>query len=437
MAAAPSPSPALSNSSSGATRPTTTAAADAPTVAPLHPVHRTGTPPKTLRGLNKPKCKQCGNVARSSEWGLYIGEAVRCQNDSSRCSDGVHTSHARVAAQKLKIHVIFMVGSCLGLGILTYPFGLVCHFRLSGTVFVVLKTNATFPDKAQTSNSPLFDHQSTEASPSGNSHRVASFRQLSNNFAQFNNLHIPLRSKKPLTRKDAVAINEWRFSKLKEYKERNIEVENEAFDRYMQNVTLLEEVFSVKSITEESIGDGSSISNYDTTSTMEDETEAMVSGLKLKLRSNPMRTNNFRKRIQQVVDEGLKKLQKREFDDGGKKSSGPNGLDKGPQKEETWWAERASALGDLIDKLNKARNEEDLKACLELKSQLFSEHKLTSRSESEDADITKKQTEKNDPDPRKEWNCLFPKVISTTEIDQETLKSVDAHFSTLEQIEGL
>ncbi|KAM2698214.1 hypothetical protein EV1_037250 [Malus domestica] len=387
MAAAPSPSPALSNSSSGATRPTTTAAADAPTVAPLHPVHRTGTPPKTLRGLNKPKCKQCGNVARS-----------RCPYESCKscCSKAQNPCH---------IHV--------------------------------LKTNATFPDKAQTSNSPLFDHQSTEASPSGNSHRVASFRQLSNNFAQFNNLHIPLRSKKPLTRKDAVAINEWRFSKLKEYKDRNIEVENEAFDRYMQNVTLLEEVFSVKSITEESIGDGSAISNYDTTSTMEDETEAMVSGLKLKLRSNPMRTNNFRKRIQQVVDEGLKKLQKREFDDGGKKSSGPNGLDKGPQKEETWWAERASALGDLIDKLNKARNEEDLKACLELKSQLFSEHKLTSRSESEDADITKKQTAKNDPDPRKEWNCLFPKVISTTEIDQETLKSVDAHFSTLEQIEGL
>ncbi|KAM2285324.1 hypothetical protein ACFX1S_037934 [Malus domestica] len=388
MAAAPSPSPALSNSSSGATRPTTTAAAaDAPTVAPLHPVHRTGTPPKTLRGLNKPKCKQCGNVARS-----------RCPYESCKscCSKAQNPCH---------IHV--------------------------------LKTNATFPDKAQTSNSPLFDHQSTEASPSGNSHRVASFRQLSNNFAQFNNLHIPLRSKKPLTRKDAVAINEWRFSKLKEYKERNIEVENEAFDRYMQNVTLLEEVFSVKSITEESIGDGSAISNYDTTSTMEDETEAMVSGLKLKLRSNPMRTNNFRKRIQQVVDEGLKKLQKREFDDGGKKSSGPNGLDKGPQKEETWWAERASALGDLIDKLNKARNEEDLKACLELKSQLFSEHKLTSRSESEDADITKKQTAKNDPDPQKEWNCLFPKVISTTEIDQETLKSVDAHFSTLEQIEGL
>jgi hypothetical protein len=31
--------------------------------------------------------------------------------------------------------------------------------------------------------------------------RVASLRQLSNNFAQFNNVQIPLRSRKPLTRK--------------------------------------------------------------------------------------------------------------------------------------------------------------------------------------------------------------------------------------------
>ncbi|XP_048426590.1 uncharacterized protein LOC103933274 isoform X2 [Pyrus x bretschneideri] len=302
----------------------------------------------------------------------------------------------------------------------------------------VLKTNATFPDKAPTSHSPLFDHQSTDASPSGNSHRVASFRQLSINFAQFNNLHIPLRSKRPLTRKDAVAINEWRFSKLREYKDGNIEVENEAFDRYMQNVSLLEQVFSVESIAEESMRDGSSISNQNTTTnTTEDNTEATVSGLKLKLRSNPTRTSNFRKRIQQIVDEGLKKLQKCEFDDGGKKSSVPNGLDKGPKKEETRWAGRTSAFGDLIDKLNKARNKEDLKACLELKSQLFSEHKLTGRTESEDADIMKKHTAKNDSEPGKEWNCSFPKVISATEIDQETLKSVNAHFCTLEQIEGL
>ncbi|KAK9927801.1 hypothetical protein M0R45_024967 [Rubus argutus] len=382
MAATPSPSPALSSNSSDASHAATAAVPPPPFTA----IYRTDTPTKTLRGLNKPKCKVCGNVARS-----------RCPFESCKscCSKAQNPCH---------IHV--------------------------------LKANATFSDKAPASSTPQFDHQSTEASSSGNSHRVASLRQLSNNFAQFNNVHITLRTKKPLTRKDAVATNEWRFAKLKEYKDRNIEVENEAFDRYMQNISLLEEVFSVNSNVEESIGDGSSISNHNSTAAEGDNGD-MVSGLKLKLRSNPMRTSNFRKRIQQIVEEGLKKLKKCEFADGDKEPSEQTELDKGPKEGEKWRAERASALSDLIDKLNKARNEEDLQSCIEMKTQLFNELKSMSRSESEDTETMKIQTTKDDLETRKESLYLFPHLISTTEIDQETLNSVDAHFSSLEQIEGL
>ncbi|XP_044476699.1 uncharacterized protein LOC123204182 isoform X1 [Mangifera indica] len=117
------------------------------------------TPQKTLRGLNKPKCIQCSNVA---------------------CS---------------RVNYSFKV--------------------------VVFPCCVSFR----------------------NSLRVASLRQLSNNFAQFNNVQMPLCSRKPLTRKDATVMNEWRFCKLKEYRDRNIEVENEASDRCMQNISLLEEVF--------------------------------------------------------------------------------------------------------------------------------------------------------------------------------------------------
>ncbi|XP_044476700.1 uncharacterized protein LOC123204182 isoform X2 [Mangifera indica] len=85
--------------------------------------------------------------------------------------------------------------------------------------------------------------QCSNVACSRNSLRVASLRQLSNNFAQFNNVQMPLCSRKPLTRKDATVMNEWRFCKLKEYRDRNIEVENEASDRCMQNISLLEEVF--------------------------------------------------------------------------------------------------------------------------------------------------------------------------------------------------
>lgn len=231
-----------------------------------------------------------------------------------------------------------------------------------------------------------------------------------------------------------MAINEWRFSKLKEFNDRNIEVENEAFDRYMQNADLLEEVFSAKSILDRSIEDESSISSHNSTS-MEDDNEATMSGLELKMRSNPQRTSNFRKRIRQIVDKGLKKLQKRELDGHDNGPVDPKELDKGPKSAKDWWAERASTLNDLIDKLNKARNEEDLKSCLEVKSQLFN-HQKESQLKPGNTELLTEQIAKNELES-KEINFSLPKLITTTEIDQETLRSVDAHFSSIDQIENL
>ncbi|KAH1194151.1 Chloride channel protein CLC-f [Glycine max] len=171
-----------------------------------------------------------------------------------------------------------------------------------------LKANSTFPDKAPSSGASPLDQQSLDPPQSTSAGRVASLRQLSNSFAQFNNLHLSLRSKKPLTRKDAAAINERRFAKIKEYKERNVEVENEAFDRYMQNVDLLEEVLAVKSL------DENVPSALESNPTTMESNEAMIPGLKLQLRSNSMRSDGLRMRIQQIVDEGLKKLEKSAVD---------------------------------------------------------------------------------------------------------------------------
>ncbi|KAJ7952622.1 putative Electron carrier/iron ion-binding protein [Quillaja saponaria] len=376
-------SPALSNNSTVTTTNTgptpagkiTTLATAA--AAAANSVRRTDTPPKTQRGLNKPKCKQCGNVARS-----------RCPFEccKSCCSRNQNPCH---------IHV--------------------------------LKANTTLPDKTPTSSTPSLDQQSNEASPSMSASRVASLRQLSNSFSQFNNVHIPLRSKKPLTRKDAAAINEWRFSKLMEYKDRNVEVENEAFDRYMQNVSLLEEVLSVKSITE---GDVSSAAKSNASS-MGSNTEMMTSGLKLLLRSNLVRNDSVRMRVQLVVDQGLKRLQQ----------CGPNGVNelsdqeepsKASKKAKTWRSERASAISDLVDKLNKARNEDDLKSCSEMKIKLFNMENLDSgQIESEDAVKWKNQTAKSDMTQGKDLDYLLPKLTGTTEIDQETLNIIDKHFSSV------
>ncbi|XP_071725229.1 uncharacterized protein [Rutidosis leptorrhynchoides] len=162
-----------------------------------------------------------------------------------------------------------------------------CHIH-------VLKHNANL-DKSPAPSNPLFDMQKVEVSSPGISQRIHARRQhYSKSLIQFNNSQ-SLHARKPLTTKDAsLAMNEWRLSKLNEYKERNIEVENEAFGR-----------------------------------------------------SNPLRVDNFRKRIQQIVNVGFKKPEEKELN-----------------------IEKTSAFSDLIDRLGKVRNEDDLKSCIHLKSKL-------------------------------------------------------------------
>ncbi|KAK7251833.1 hypothetical protein RIF29_35390 [Crotalaria pallida] len=363
--------------------PSTSASAAAPktgTLAAAAPVNRTDTPPsKSSRGHNKPKCRQCGNVARS-----------RCPYECCK--------------------------SCC------YKNQNLCHIH-------VLKASSTLPEKIPSSGAAPLDQQSSEPPQTTSAGRAASYRQLSNSFAQFNNLNTSLRSKRPLTRKDAAAINEWRFSKLKEYKERSIELENESFDRYMKNVDLLEEVLSVKSLDD----NVSSASESNPTSA---ENETMIAGLKLQLRSNSTRSDAVRMRIKQIVDEGLKKLQKCAVD-GGINEPIDEEADKASKRGKR--TERLSAISDLIDKINKARSEEDLKSCLEIKSQLFNNTDKSSDTDTMELDneTPENQTVESEGAPAKELDYSLPKMVETIEVDQETLNTIDKQFTSLEHVQKL
>lgn len=203
----------------------------------------------------------------------------------------------------------------------------------------------------------------------------------------------------------------------------------------MENISLLEEVFSVKSIMEDSSEDDASVSNPNSTSVKEDM-EAIVSRLKLNLRSDPSRSENFRKRIQQTIDQGLEKLRKHEVGDEGNELNDENKLETSSKKVKLWSSESSSALNDIIEKLNKARSEDDSKSYSNLKSQLHSLCPRSDQSETE-ADDANVSEEKPDSTPTKGPVYSLPKLFTTTEIDQETLNSVDAHFSSLEKIEDL
>ncbi|KAL1354447.1 hypothetical protein AAHE18_05G043100 [Arachis hypogaea] len=305
------------------------------------------------------------------------------------------------------------------------------HIKYLSLVSLVLKTSTTLPDKAPSSSATPIEQQSVEPSQSSTASRVASLRQLSNSFAQFNNLNISFRSRKPLTRKDAAAINEWRFSKLKEYKERNIELENETFDRYMQNIDLLEEVLAVKSME-----DNVSSESESNASSMEANNDLMITKLKLQIRSNSVGSDAARMRMQQIVDRGLKKLKMSAVNGAATEalSEDPNNTSGAAKSLRT---ERLSAISDLIDKINKARSEEDLKSCLEIKSQLFNMDGGSSivDPQPQDNETHGKEIDQGDSTSGEELEYSLPKLVGTTDIDQETLNTIDNHFSSLEYLE--
>ncbi|KAG9452493.1 hypothetical protein H6P81_005397 [Aristolochia fimbriata] len=342
------------------------------------------TPRQNLRGLNKPKCSKCGNVARS-----------RCpyQSCKSCCAKAQNPCH---------IHV--------------------------------LKSNSILPDKSPSVISSL-DQNSTDTSPSGTSIRVSTLRQIPNNFVKLVGAQGSVRARRPLSRKDAATINSWRFSKLKEYNERNIEAESEAFDRYMQNVSLLEEAFPVKSEAE-----SHSLGN-------EDMTGNIISEIKVKVRANALRAENFRQRIQGLVDRGLAKLRKWEMDD---EVCGPDGstdqkeLKKPRRAEKTEkWADRATAVNELIDKLNKARTEDDLKSCLEMKSRLFNcnAEAESSKLEVGESKISDTADGPHSGESSKSWQepsaHFLPKLVRTIVVNQETLANIESHLLSLGQLPEL
>ncbi|KAI5417721.1 hypothetical protein KIW84_042363 [Lathyrus oleraceus] len=192
----------------------------------------------------------------------------------------------------------------------------------------------------------------------------------------------------------------------------------------MQNVDLLEEVLSVKP------SDDNVPSVSEANPTPMENSEIMIPGLKLQLRSNSTRSDGVRIRIKKIVDEGLKKLKKCAVD--GDSNEQTNEVNESSNKRKR--TEKLSAISDLMDKINKARSEEDLQSCLEVKLQLFNSDEDSAMVQATDNEMHQNQTAEGDVAPAKELDFSLPKLVGATEIDQETLNTIDRHFSSLEYV---
>lgn len=317
------------------------------------------TPKQNLRGLNKPKCSKCGNVARS-----------RCPFQSCK-------SCCAKAQNPCPIHV--------------------------------LKQNGTLPDKPLASSTiPSLEPQSTDAPSSGASWRLTSLRQLSTAVAN------SLRVRKALTRKDAANINHWRFSKLREHIIGDTEAESEAFERYLQNASLLEEAFSTTGESPSQATPGKNIEN-------------LVASMKLKLKYNPKRADTIKKRTRKIVNENLRTLQAREVS----ASVNDDELDayrdlKRPMKLDENLTEKTFETDALIDKLNKARNKDDLAACMEMKSHLFWHSGSVG---DEDQSVIEDAF-----DRASDLSFALPKLCTVVHIDQEVISEIDGQISSAIQL---
>lgn len=224
-------------------------------------------------------------------------------------------------------------------------------------------------------------------------------------------------SLKCLQFQDAININKWRFSRLKQYNDGEIEAENEAFERYMENVRLLEETFHTGELVK-----SEELITSETDSSAE-KVQKLISEIKVKLKSNAERAESIRKRVRNLVDQKLGNLQSAGLVDD-ENFSGTDDLDGDNvakrAKIEKWRVERTVAVDALIDKLNKARSEDDLKSCLETKQLLFNQTKNMD-------DLLSHLCS----------HSLCNKTYTAVDVNQDSLANVNAEFSALDQVAEL
>lgn len=367
-AASPAPAPAVANSNGTPQKP------------PPIPASAFDMPKPNLRGLNKPKCILCGNIARS-----------RCPFQCCK--------------------------SCC------YKAQNPCHIH-------VLKQTNTLPDKPSPATAPATtEHQSNNLPATSSASRLAALQKLPQHFLKF------LQTKKSVTKKDVAGINKWRFMKLKEHMQGDTDAENEAYERYTQNVGLLEEAFCP--MEEDADVDPEAEA---TSSSEEERMDLLVSAAKARLKSDNEAANSFRERVATILDQKLKDLRGSQSASEGDEPSGPSLDDRltpTPMKFSTAQKMgRATELNELLGKLTGARSEDDLKPCRDLAEQLFGKEDGSSVGNSNRVDT---ETEPGDQESAAAVARRYsvPTLCSRMEVGEDFASEMNDEFCSLTQVAQL
>ena len=221
--------------------------------------------------------------------------------------------------------------------------------------------------------------------------------------------------------------------KLKEHMQGDIDAENEAYERYTQNVGLLEETFCP-------MEDAANESEAEATSSEEERMDLLVSEAKVRLKSDNENADSFKERVATILDEKLKKLQESQsaYED-----DKPSDQDQDDHTTPVKFSakqkmERAAKFNELLGKMTRARSEDDLKPCRDLIEQLFGKENGDSMDDS-----NRMETELSGQESitvaaaAAAQPYSFPKLCTRIEVGEDFAYTVNAEFSSLSEVAQL
>ena len=222
--------------------------------------------------------------------------------------------------------------------------------------------------------------------------------------------------------------------KLKEHMQGDIDAENEAYERYTQNVGLLEETFCP-------MEDAANESEAEATSSEEERMDLLVSEAKVRLKSDNENADSFKERVATILDEKLKKLQESQsaYED----DKPPSDQDQDDHTTPVKFSakqkmERAAKFNELLGKMTRARSEDDLKPCRDLIEQLFGKENGGSMDDS-----NRMETELSGQESitvaaaAAAQPYSFPKLCTRIEVGEDFAYTVNAEFSSLSEVAQL
>jgi hypothetical protein len=209
--------------------------------------------------------------------------------------------------------------------------------------------------------------------------------------------------------------------KLKEHMQGDVDAENEAYDRYTQNIGLLEETFY---LTEDAAGE------HETEATSSEERmEIMVSEAKVRLKSDCANADGFKERIATVLDQKLKKLHEKHsaYEDDNSSDQNLDDHRKLAKLSIKQQMARNAKTNELLGMLTKAQSEDDLKPCLNIMAQLFGKENASSCTGTSEKPSDQESTAAIAP------SYSFPKLMTRLEVDENMVSKIN-ELSSLSQV---